>query len=172
MEESKLNMTKLVLSLICILLLVLDNSSMPFFSIHGAYPSTLFTFAIIYALLKDKKEAVFIGVVSGMLQDIYFFQGFGINSLINLFLCLLASTIGDSIVKNKRLVPTISIFIITIIKYVLIFVIFYLIDIKVDFDIMKFLISALENAILLFFFYKVVSKKIENNNLNQQWRFK
>lgn len=50
------------------------------------------------------------GVVSGILQDIFFFNGFGVNSLLNLFLCLLASFIGAGIIKTKRLIPVISAF--------------------------------------------------------------
>lgn len=58
-------MEKLIIILISIGLVILDNSLIPFFSIKGAYPSLLFTFAIAYSLVNKKERAVFMGVVSG-----------------------------------------------------------------------------------------------------------
>ena len=93
-------MEKLIIILVSIGLVILDNSLVPFFSINGAYPSLLFTFAIAYSLILGKEKAVFIGVVSGVLQDIFFFNGFGVNSLLNLLLCIFASLIGAGIIKT------------------------------------------------------------------------
>lgn len=165
-------MEKLILVLISIVLLILDNSFAPFLTISGAYPSFLLTFAISYSILKKKEDAVFIGVTSGILQDIFFYNGFGINSLLNLFLCILASLIGESIVKNKRLIPTLSMFVITIVKFFGLVIIFYFMDVSIDVNIIKLIIMALYNSIVMFFFYKIISKEIEKNNSNQQWRFK
>ena len=65
-------MKKWILFLISLVLLILDNSFMPFLAIKGAFPSLLFVCAIAYPIINGKKEAVFIGVISGLLQDIYF----------------------------------------------------------------------------------------------------
>ena len=165
-------MEKIIIILISILLLIVENSLAPFFVIHGAYPSLLLTFAIAYSILKKKEDAVFIGVVSGILQDIYFYNVFGVNSLLNLFLCIVASVVGESIVRNKRLIPTVSIFVITIVKFFGIFVIFYFMDITIELDFIKITIMALYNSIIMFFLYNVVFKQLEKNNNNQQWRFK
>ena len=64
-------MKKVILVLISILLLILDNSVMPFLSIYGAFPSLLFTFAVLYSIINGAEDALFIGVVSGLLQDIF-----------------------------------------------------------------------------------------------------
>ena len=95
-------MKKWILVLISLLLLILDNSLMPFFSIKGAYPTLIFTFAIAYSIIYGRKEAVIIGVTSGLLQDIFFYNGFGVNSLINMLLCLLAAIIGENIYREKE----------------------------------------------------------------------
>ena len=94
-------MKKWVLILISVVLLILDNSLMPFLAIRGAFPSLLFTFAIACSIVSGRKEAVTIGVISGLLQDIYFYEGFGINSLINMLICLLAAIIGENIYNEK-----------------------------------------------------------------------
>jgi len=163
-------MEKLILILVSIVLVILDNSLVPFFSVKGAYPSLLFVFAIAYSLINAKEKAIFIGVVSGMLQDIFFFNGFGVNSLINLLLCVLASYIGAGIVKNKRLIPVISIFFITLIKYMGIFVIFYLLNIQIQLS--KSIIMSICNCIVMFFVYKIVMNIYDDEYSKQRWRFK
>lgn len=163
-------MEKLIIILVSIGLVILDNSLVPFFSIKGAYPSLLFTFAIAFSLINKKEKAVFIGVVSGVLQDIFFFNGFGVNSLVNLLLCLLASIIGAGIIKNKRLIPIILTFFITIIKYIAIFAIFHLLNMEVDLS--KSIIMGIYNAVVMFFVYKLVIKIYDDEYTKQRWRFK
>lgn len=163
-------MEKLIIILVSTGLAMLDNSLVPFFSIRGAYPSLLFTFAIAFSLLNVKEKAVFIGVVSGLLQDVFFFNGFGVNSLLNLFLCLLASFIGAGIIKTKRLIPVVSIFFITIIKYAGIFIIFYLLNINIQFD--KSVFMGAYNSVVMFFVYKLVMNIYDDEYSKQRWRFK
>lgn len=163
-------MEKLIIILVSIGLVILDNSLVPFFSIKGAYPSLLFTFAIAFSLINKKEKAVFIGVVSGVLQDIFFFNGFGVNSLVNLLLCLLASIIGAGIIKNKRLIPVILTFFITIIKYTAIFAIFHLLNMEVDLS--KSIIMGIYNAVVMFFVYRLVIKIYDDEYTKQRWRFK
>ncbi len=68
----------------------------------GVYPSLLFTFAVLYALMSGYWEAVFIGVLSGFLQDVYFVNVFGVNMLVNMLVCLIAAYIGESVFKHKK----------------------------------------------------------------------
>ena len=93
-------MKRIVIILISIILLVIDNTLLPYYSIKGAFPSLLFVFAIGFSIVNGKKEAVFIGVLSGILQDVFFVKGNGVNALINLLLCVLAATIGENILKE------------------------------------------------------------------------
>lgn len=163
-------MEKLIIVLVSIGLVILDNSLIPFFSIKGIYPSLLFVFAIAYSLVNTKENAVFIGIVSGVLQDIFLFNGFGINSLINLLLCFSASFIGAGIIKNKRLIPVVSMFFITIIKYITIFLIFYLMNIKID--VSNSIIMGIYNGAIMFFAYKFVLNIYDDEYSKQRWRFK
>ncbi|AVK49594.1 rod shape-determining protein MreD [Clostridium sp. MF28] len=163
-------MEKLIIILISIGLVILDNSLIPFFSIKGAYPSLLFTFAIAYSLVNKKERAVFMGVVSGILQDIFFFNGFGVNSLLNLFLCLLASFIGAGIIKTKRLIPVISAFFITIIKYAGVMLIFNFFNIEIQFS--KSIIMGIYNGVIMFFVYKLVMNVYDDEYSKQRWRFR
>lgn len=163
-------MEKLIIVLVSIGLVILDNSLVPFFSIKGVYPSLLFVFVIAYSLVNSKERSIFVGVVSGVLQDIFFFNGFGVNSLINLLLCLLASFIGAGIIKSKRLIPVVSMFFITVVKYIAVFAIFYLLDLKID--VSRSIIMGIYNAVIMFFVYKFVLNIYDDEYSKQRWRFK
>ena len=163
-------MEKLILILVSIGLSLLDNSIIPFFSIRGGYPSLLFTFAIAYSLVNKREKSVFMGLVSGILQDIYLFNGFGVNCFFNLLLCFLASLIGEGMIKNKRMVPVVSMFIITILKYIGMFIIFYIVGIEIH--LTRSVYMALYNSIIMFFVYKYVIKIYDDEYTKQRWRFK
>ncbi len=163
-------MEKLILILVSTGLAILDNSIIPFFSIHGGYPSLLFTFAIAYSLVNKRGKSVFIGVVSGVIQDIFFFNGFGVNCFLNLLLCLFASLIGEGMIKNKRIVPVVSMFVITILKYIGVFAVFYILNIKLDMS--KSVYMALYNAVVMFLGYRYIINIYDDEYTKQQWRFR
>lgn len=125
-------MKRIVIILISIILLVIDNTLLPYYSIKGAFPSLLFVFAIGFSIVNGKKEAVFIGVLSGILQDVFFVKGNGINALINLLLCVLAATIGENILKENRIIPVISTFILSVMKIFMAMILLYLFKQKVN----------------------------------------
>lgn len=163
-------MKKVIVILISILLLILDNSFSPFIAVKGAAPSLLFIFAVGYSIIYGKQEAVFIGVVSGLLQDIYFFNGFGINSLLNILICFSAGVIGEGIWRERRLIPVISTFIASIIKYYLVMFIFYFINIKID--TFRGISIAVYNSLLMIVFYGVAYKIATRDNKQKSWRVK
>lgn len=163
-------MKKIILILISIALLILDNTLLPFFNINGAYPSLVFIFAVAYSLINGEKEAVFIGVLSGLLQDVYFFWGFGINALINMIICYGVAKIGDGVVREKRLVSIFAVTITSLIKHVVLFVIFYLLDINVD--ILRGGIIAIYSGIIITFTYGFIYKLSDVEAKKQTWRFK
>lgn len=163
-------MRKVVIFIVMVLLLVLDNSFCPFFAIKGVAPSLLFVFTIAFSIIHEKNEAVVIGVVSGMLQDIYFTNGFGINALVNIFCCLIASYIGESIWKEKKLIPTATMFGVSILKYYVVLLILYFIGVEIN--IVRGIFIALYNSIIMFFAYKTIFKKLNIERNETSWRFK
>lgn len=163
-------MRKIILVLISIALLILDNTLMPFFSINGGYPSLLFIFAVGYSLINGREEAVFIGALSGLLQDIFFFSGFGVNALINMLICYLVSIVGEDVLKEKRIVSILVMLITSFLKYIILFVMFYLLDIKVDF--FRSFTVAIYNAVIMAFTYGTIYKLSDVESKKQTWRFK
>ena len=161
---------KLVLLGICILLVILDNAFCPFISIKGAYPSLLFVFAIAYSIINGKEESVYIGVISGLLQDVFFINGMGINALVNMLLCLLAAIIGESIFKNKKLIPIVACGGISLLKVILIFIIFKAFNLSMNLN--SALLSVIYNIVIMFLGYKYVLKLSNLSYMKREWRFK
>ena len=163
-------MKRIVIVAIALFLLILENTILPSYSIMQGYPSILFVFAIAFSIINRKKDAMFIGIVSGVLQDLFFINGFGINLLVNFLLCLLAAKIGEGILKNNRLIPVISCFIISILKIIMIAILFIAFDKKVDFNMA--IVSAVLNTIVMLIGYKFVLTTSKKFWKKDEWRFR
>ena len=163
-------MKRIVIVAIALFLLILENTILPSYSIMQGYPSILFVFAIAFSIINGKKDAMFIGIVSGVLQDLFFINGFGINLLVNFLLCLLAAKIGEGILKNNRLSPVISCFIISILKIIMIAILFIAFDKKVDFNMA--IVSAVLNTIVMLIGYKFVLTTSKKFWKKDEWRFR
>lgn len=161
-------MKRLILILICLLLFIIDNTLVPFFAIKGVYPSLLFTFAVLYALMSGYWEAVFIGVLSGFLQDIYFVNVFGVNMLVNMLICLISAYIGESVFKHKRMIPILSVGLLTIIKFFAVALILRFINIRIN--LLSFWIMALYNVVIGFFMYNLVYKLCNRELMKKDWK--
>ncbi|MGL4875733.1 MAG: rod shape-determining protein MreD [Clostridium sp.] len=164
-------MKRVIIILICIILLIFDNTVAPFLAIKGAFPSLLFTFAVAYSLVNEPKEAVFIGVLSGLLQDIFFNNAIGINALTNMLICLLVAYIGKSVFKRRNIVPVATMFAMTILKHLAVFTIFYIMHYKVDLS--NVIYVAIYNSIIMLIIYRYVFKFSKQKvSLRSKWRLR
>ena len=163
-------MKKWILILISLVLLILDNSFMPFLAIKGAFPSLLFVFAIAYSIIYGKKEAVIIGVISGLLQDIYFYEGLGVNALTNMLICLLAAFIGENIYRDKKFIPTISMAFLYMLKVILLFLILKIVGKTINIQVGIY--TSIYSSVIMFLGYNFVLRLYDKNFNKQSWRFK
>ncbi|NLP27403.1 MAG: rod shape-determining protein MreD [Clostridia bacterium] len=162
-------MRRLIMILICVFLLIIDNTLLPFFAVKDYYPSSLFIFIIFFSINTDYWDAIEIGVISGILQDLYFCQVFGINSLTNMLLCLLAVLIGENIFKEKLVIPVFSLFGLSALKGVLVFGLLYIIGMKTDIYSVAF--TSLYTMALGIFLYKSVYRLLQKPFMKKQWKF-
>ena len=160
-------MKKNKLILIAIILIVLDNSFMPFLAIKNIYPSLIFIFSICYSIIKGKTEGVFVGVLGGIMQDIFFANCFGLNALINMFICYFAGVIGEGIWKEKRIIPVIIVIASTIIKGFIVFIVLYLMEYRIDLSSTFFV--GIYNGVLTIFIYGILYKIYKSNNVDLIW---
>lgn len=162
-------MKRICLIIILVLLLIIDNTLLPSYSISGAFPSLLFVFSMAYSIIRGKNEAVFIGVVSGFLQDLFFFSGFGVNLFLNTLLCLLCAKFGESIFKENRIVPILIALFVSTLKVLGVVIIFKLFAISIDMKVA--LLSAVLNTICMMLFYRLILKMLDKYLDRNTWRF-
>lgn len=154
---------------LCILFLILDNTLMPLLKIYGAYPSLIFTFALCYSIVTSPKDAVIIGVFTGALQDVYFLNGFGINMLTNMLMCVVAAKIGKSIFIEKSFLPVISSFALSLVKGIIVFSILYLIKQYSHIEVVLY--HSMYNLIISIFMYRFTFKLSQKEYMRKEWRF-
>lgn len=159
----------LTVTLLCVLFLILDNTLVPFFSIKGYFPSLLLLFAIFYAVINGAYEGIWIGVFSGLLQDLYFFNGFGVNAFTNMLVCTAAGYIGVSIFKEKSLIPIISSFFLTLAKGILVFAILYVAKVYTNFD--HLLYNSIYSMVISVFMYRWIYKLCQKEYMKKKWSF-
>ena len=154
---------------LCILFLILDNTLMPLLKINGAYPSLIFTFALCYSIVSSPRDAVIIGVFTGALQDVYLLNGFGINMLSNMLMCVIAAEIGKCIFIEKSFLPVVSTFALSLAKGLMVFTI--LLSIKQYTHIETILYRGIYNLIVSIFMYKFIYKLSQKDYMKQKWKF-
>lgn len=162
-------MKRVVLILIGLLLFILDNTILPSFAIKGAWGSLLFTFAICYSLITGPWEAIFVGVYSGILQDVFFGNVFGVNSLINLILCLLAALVGKNIFKNRKTIPIMTVLGATAIKFLVMYIVLFFMKMDVYFENM--IVMTAMNTVFAFIFYRKIYNFTEKSFMKNPWKF-
>lgn len=162
-------MKRVVLFFIGIVLLVIDNSILPLFSVVGSWGSLLFTFAICYSIITGPWEALWIGVYFGILQDIFFGTGFGINCLLNMFICLGAAKLGETIFKHRKTVPVMIVLGATVVKYIFVYAILYLFNVRIYVE--NIIVMTLMNTLFGFIFYKKIYNFTEKDFMKIPWKF-
>lgn len=159
----------LTLILYITLFFILDNAVMPFLAIYGYYPSLLFIFVLCYSMQNERWPALGLGIISGVLQDMYFFKGFGINTLINMLLCVCAGEIGRNLFREKRFIPVLSIFLLTFFKGILIFGLLSVL--KINTNIYNSVFNAAYSLVIGIFLYGFVYKLCQKDYMIKTWKF-
>ena len=159
-----------ILIFLCVLFFVFDNTLVPFFAIRGYYPSLLLIFCIFYSIINGSWEGLWIGVFSGLLQDMYFFNGIGINAFGNMLICSAAGFIGIGIFKEKSLIPIISSFALAFGKGIIVITILYIAKIYTPFE--SILYNSLYSMIVSIFMYRWVYRLCKKEYIQRKWSFK
>lgn len=162
-------MRKVVIVITALLLFLIDQTVIPFFAINGSYASVLFTFFAILALMSDYEDAVLTGLISGLLQDLYFPYGFGIHTLLNIMLFLGLSRVGKTLKEGKRALPLLIVSLAQTLKTVILIAIFSILGISVNFT--SVMIIPLYSMVLFLLLYKIVYNFERIPVIKKEWKF-
>lgn len=160
---------KILLVCIIVCLLIIDNTLMPMIGISGISPSILFIFCISIAFYTDISEAIFVGSISGILQDIFFADAIGINAILNMLLCVLVAYMGKNFIKSKLVVPIVMVFFATFAKDLILILAYgsmgYTMFIK------EGIYKAIYNLVVAGIFEKIIFRFYNLESIKTNWKF-
>lgn len=97
----------IVITLLVILHFILQTTIFHYFEIRGILPNTTVILIVSYSLLRGKNEALAVGLLCGLLQDIFFGYGFGFYTALDLVLALIISLGQKNFYRENYLFPMI-----------------------------------------------------------------
>lgn len=96
-------MKSFIIALIILIDVLLETTLFPFITIMGVKPNALLALIAAFAFVDDKKAALIVGAVGGLLEDILFGDVIGIMALLNM-----AFAYGFIVLRGKVMVDRIA----------------------------------------------------------------
>ena len=159
-----------VLCLTEIVLLVLDKSFIPFFDFNGYYPSLFALYFCVYSLNNEKYNVTLFSIFVGFFQDVFFYNGFGINILLNLIVGLILSKLSNKYNKNKFIVYVLLITFSLMFKSLLI-TLYINIVLKININVSVFYYEFLYTFVLVLFMYPIFNSIFKSKLFEKKLEF-
>lgn len=124
-------------------------------------PNTSIIIIVTFALLSGKKTGAILGLCIGLLQDIFFCDVIGVNTLIYFLIGYLIGLTDQKVFKENLLLPFTFTVAATVAYHIIYFFFMYFLSINVSFlHLIKnvVIIEVIYNSIISIFFYKQVIK--------------
>lgn len=154
-------MKVLVLFLITFFLSVFDVSLMPFFDFKGFYPSLLSLYFFVYSMNSEKYNIVYFSVLVGFFQDLFFFNGFGINIFLNLVMGLSLFYLSIKYNKSKYILSVLIVVSFAVLKNI--FISLYMnLFFNVNFVLIKFVYDFLYTFTLMLLLYPIFNNMFKS----------
>lgn len=162
-------MRKIFIFLTVVFWLLLDQTLLPFLTVFQSSGSLLFTFMGLFMLMTDEEDAFYVGLITGIMQDLYFPYAFGLNTLLNVLLFLGLSKVGLSLKEGRKAIPVLAVSIAQGIKTIVIILILWLLGIRGNYY--SVIIMPLYTSVLALFMYRMSVSYSRIPLIKKEWRF-
>lgn len=163
-------MKVLVLSFITFVFLVLDTSFAIFFDFNDWYPSIVSLYFFIYSLNNEKYGITFFALFVGFLQDIFFYNGFGVNIFLNLVIGCIVHYLSVKYNKNKYILSIFLVASASLLKSFLV-IIYMNIAFGVNIYIVKLLYEFVYTFVVLLFMYPIFNSMFKSKLFRKTLEF-
>lgn len=163
-------MKVLVLSFITFVFLVLDTSFAIFFDFNDWYPSIVSLYFFIYSLNNEKYDITFFALFVGFLQDIFFYNGFGVNIFLNLVIGFIVHYLSVKYNKNKYILSIFLVASASLLKSFLV-IIYMNIAFGVNIYIVKLLYEFVYTFVVLLFMYPIFNSMFKSKLFRKTLEF-
>ncbi len=155
--------------LIIVINFIFQTTILPHFSIAGVVPNTALILIVMVALLKGKYKGAFIGLIAGLLQDIFFSKIIGMNALIYFLIGYVVGLLDNRIFKESAILPFLTVVISTFSYHIMYYFFMMFLSRDVSFIIMMkdiVLKETIYNSIISIFVYKIIVKHYKTSKID------
>ncbi len=162
---------KIVLFVIIIISYLLQTTCKGALSIGNIAPNIIIVVIASFALLRGKKEGMFIGFFAGLLIDLYYgYSGtIGLSSIIYMYIGYIIGIFHDIIYTDDITIPILFTALADIVSNFMFYVIAFLLRNKLDikYYFMKIMLPELVYTVFIGIFlyklFKIINNKLENH---------
>lgn len=122
-----------LLFFIIIINFILQSTVFQHFRIGGILPNTALIIVVSISMLSGRKKGITAGIVTGIMQDIFFSKAIGINILIYTFLGYLIGGVEGRLFKDNYITPLILISLSTFFYHSIYYILMHFLRHSVDY---------------------------------------
>lgn len=119
--------------IIVIVNFILQSTVFQHIALFGVVPNTALIIIVSLALLKGRKVGGIVGLIIGLLQDVFFSVTIGANAFVYFFIGYYVGKAEQKVYKDSLVIPTIFIAISTVVYYLLYYMVMYFLSEKISF---------------------------------------
>jgi len=148
-----------IITIVVLLNFLFQSTLFQYFSILGVVPNTSLILIVSFALISGKRTGAIIGICIGLLQDIFFCDVIGVNTLIYFIIGYLVGLTDQKVFKENMFLPFAFTGLSTLFYHIAYFFFMYFLSVSVQF--MKLIndvvfIEMIYNSIISIFIYKKI----------------
>ena len=146
---------------------ILASTIMQLFRINGALPNFVIIFSVVLASLSSSRSAYIFAFTSGAMQDIFLGRMLGVNFLIYGIIVYIVLYLIEIMFKGNFITPIFLMAMGTLIYHFVFYLIMFFVQSTIPFSLMltKIMTEVLLNAIIGYFFYAAVFKRVHGYKL-------
>lgn len=151
----------LIISLIILINFLLQTTIFQYIGIVGIVPNTSLVLTVCFALQKGKKTGPLLGLVMGILQDIFFERAIGVNALLYFLVGYFMGLSEEKLFKDNIMIPIIFTGIATLFYHLIYYFFMFFMGVNVSLAYIMQRVVWLElvyNCIVVIPIFKLIAK--------------
>lgn len=148
---------------IIIINFILQSTVFQHFRIGGVLPNTALIIVVSISMLSGRKKGITAGIVTGILQDIFFSKAIGINVLIYAFLGYFIGGVEGRLFKDNYITPLILISLSTFFYHSIYYILMHFLRHSVDYlSVLRTTIftETIYNSIVGILMYRILFNRV------------
>ena len=158
--------------LLIVLLIILQSTLFRFIDIFGVKPDAVFIVVLSFSLLNGSWEAIYLSLLSGLIQDILFNNALGVTTFPLLIVSYITGLLSKSVFKESSFVAFVFVFLGTLLYNLV--TMFSMVLMKYEFNFLSdfmniAMIQAVYNSIITVFAYRYLvsfNRYVNENKVN------